>query len=120
MSSAGPDESELRDWRATVRRFVATEVEPYYLQWERAGIIPKALYLKAGEAGLLCVDLPARYGGAEAPFEFSCVLVEEIARAGFLALSSNISMHSDIVAPYILHLGTEAQKDKYLPRICGR
>jgi acyl-CoA dehydrogenase len=114
---ASEHESEISVWRDTVRRFLAAEVEPHYERWEKDGIIPQALYRKMGEAGLLCVDTPETYGGGGAPFEFSCVVVEEAARLGFLALASNLTVHSDIVAPYILHLGTEHQKQKYLPRM---
>lgn len=108
---------ELEAWRDTVRRFLTDEVEPHYEQWEKAGILPRALYLKMGEAGLLCVDQPEEYGGIGAPFDFSMVVLEETARMGFLALASNLSVHSDIAAPYILHLGSEAQKRKYLPKM---
>jgi acyl-CoA dehydrogenase len=115
--SSANDSTELAAWRDTVRRFLADEVMPHYPQWERAGIFPTDLYLKAGEAGLLCIDTPTEYGGAGAPFEFSCVVAEEVSRGGYLALASNWIMHSDIVAPYILHLGTEEQKRRYLPRM---
>jgi len=108
---------ELELFRDNVRRFFADAVEPHYEQWEKAGILPKELYLQMGEAGLLCVDQPEEYGGAGAPFEFACLVVEEAARMGFLALASNLTVHSDIAAPYILHLGTEEQKQKYLPRM---
>ncbi|HEY0974302.1 MAG TPA: acyl-CoA dehydrogenase family protein [Solimonas sp.] len=108
---------ELSLFRDTVVRFLKDNVEPHYEQWEKDGILPKDLYLKMGEAGLLCVDLPEEYGGIGAPFEFCCVVVEEAARMGFLALASNLTVHSDIAAPYILHLGTEAQKQKYLPKM---
>jgi acyl-CoA dehydrogenase len=111
------DPSELTTWRDTVRRFLADEVEPYYVGWERGGIFPRELYLKAGETGLLCVDLPAEYGGADAPFDFACAVIEEVSRAGYLSLASNWTMHSDIVARYILNLGTEEQRRKYLPRM---
>ena len=110
-------EQELTAWRDSVQRFLADEVEPHYEQWEKSGILPKELYLKMGEAGLLCVDQPEEYGGIGAPFEFSMVVIEEAARMGFLALASNLSVHSDIAAPYILHLGSEAQKRKYLPKM---
>lgn len=114
------DASELELFRDNVRRFLAETVEPHYEKWEKAGMFPKDLYLEMGANGLLCVDLPEEYGGAGAPFDFSMVVLEETARMGFLALASNLSVHSDIVAPYILHLGTEAQKRKYLPRMaCG-
>ncbi|MFA5938632.1 MAG: acyl-CoA dehydrogenase family protein [Sinimarinibacterium sp.] len=110
---------ELALFRDTVVRFLADTVEPHYEKWERDGILPKDLYLKMGEAGLLCVDLPEEYGGIGAPFAFSCVVVEEAARMGFLALASNLTVHSDIAAPYILHLGTEEQKRKYLPKMAS-
>ncbi|MEQ1439602.1 acyl-CoA dehydrogenase family protein [Fontimonas sp. SYSU GA230001] len=110
---------ELELFRDTVVRFFKDNVEPHYEKWERDGILPKELYLKMGEAGLLCVDQPEEYGGIGAPFAFSCAVVEEAARMGFLALASNLTVHSDIAAPYILHLGTEAQKKKYLPKMAS-
>src|SRR3546814_11815923 len=108
--------SDLRD---TVVRFLADQVEPHYEKWEKAGIFPKELYLQMGEAGLLCVDQPEEYGGIGAPFAFSCVVVEEVARMGFLALASNLTVHSDISAPYILPPGREAQKKKKLPKMAS-
>ena len=108
---------ELSLFRDTVVRFLKDQVEPHYEKWEKAGVLPPELYLQMGAAGLLCVDQPEEYGGIGAPFEFCCVVVEEAARMGFLALASNLTVHSDIAAPYILHLGTEAQKKKYLPRM---
>ena len=111
------DNSELELFRDNVRRFLKETVEPHYEKWEKEGIFPKELYLQLGEAGLLCVDMPEEYGGIGAPFDFSMVVLEETARMGFLALASNLSVHSDIAAPYILHLGTEAQRQKYLPRM---
>ena len=109
--------SELELFRDNVVRFLKENVEPNYEKWEKAGIFPKELYLQMGENGLLCVDVPEEYGGIGAPFDFSMVVLEETARLGFLALASNLSVHSDIAAPYILHLGSEAQKKKYLPKM---
>src|SRR3546814_410409 len=80
-------------------------------------MIPKALYLKLGAAGFRCFDAPEEYGGAGAPLEFSFAIAEESARLGYMSLTSNLMMHSDIVAPYILHLGSEEQKRKYLPQM---
>jgi acyl-CoA dehydrogenase len=110
---------ELELFRDNVIRFLSDEVEPHYEQWERSGIYPKELYLKLGEAGLLCVDQPEEYGGSGAPFAFSMVVIEEASRMGFLALASNLTVHSDIAAPYILHLGSEEQKQKYLPKMAS-
>ncbi|HXG29685.1 MAG TPA: acyl-CoA dehydrogenase family protein, partial [Nevskiales bacterium] len=110
-------DSELELFRDTVVRFLKDRVVPYYDQWERAGIAPRALWNELGEAGLLCVDAPAEYGGIGAPFEYSCVVLEEIGRLGFGAMAANVAVHSDIVCPYIAHLGTEEQKRKYIPKL---
>lgn len=112
-------QQELQAWRDTVRRFFSDEVEPYYPSWEKDGIIPLDFYRRMGQAGLLCVDQPEAYGGAGAPFEFAMVVLEEAARMGYLALASNLTVHSDIVAPYILHLGSEAQKRRWLPKMAA-
>ncbi len=110
-------ESELADWRATVRRFLEDEVAPHFDAWEREALIPRDLYRRMGEAGLLCAYAPGVFGGAEAPIAFSFAVAEEAARMGYMALVTNVMMHSDIVAPYIAHLGTEAQQQRYLPRM---
>ena len=109
--------SELELFRDNVRRFLQAEIEPYYADWEKAGIVPRGMWTKFGEAGLLCVDTPEEYGGIGAPFEFSCVVLEEVGRAGYGALGANLAVHSDIVAPYIAHLGTPEQKAHYLPKL---
>ena len=119
MAFADSNSAELASWRDTVLRFLADEVEPHYEKWEKAGIVPRELYGKLGAAGLLCVDLPDEYGGSAAPLAFSFAIAEESARLGYMSLTSNMMMHSDIVAPYILHLGTQTQKQKYLPRMAS-
>lgn len=111
------DEGEKELFRDSVRKFLEQEIEPHYDQWERDEIWPREVWNKLGENGFLCVDMPSEYGGFDASFELSCVVVEEISRAGYGALSSGVSVHSDIVAPYILHLGTEEQKRHWLPRM---
>lgn len=109
------EQSEIELFRDTVRKFLEREVTPHYAQWEREGLFPRELWQRFGEQGLLCVDVPEQYGGAGADFALSTVVVEEIAHAGFGGLASAVSVHSDIVAPYILHLGSEAQKQRWLP-----
>ncbi|WP_273456753.1 acyl-CoA dehydrogenase family protein [Nevskia ramosa] len=118
-SAPAVDAAELELFRDNVIRFFAENVEPHYEQWEKDGKFPASLYTDMGANGLLCVDMPEQYGGAGAPFEFSMVVLEEAARMGFLALASNLSVHSDIAAPYILHLGTEFQRQKYLPKMAS-
>ncbi len=109
--------AELELFRDNVKKFLASEIAPHYESWEKAGIIPRETWTKFGNHGLLCVDTPEEFGGIGAPFEFSCVVLEEVGRFGFGALGANLAVHSDIVAPYITHLGTDAQKKHYLPKL---
>ena len=111
------DESEKSLFRDSVVRFLDAEVEPYYDQWEKDEIWPRELWNKLGENGFLCVDIPSEYGGYDASFELSAVIIQEMSRAGYGALSSGVSVHSDIVAPYLLNLGTEEQKEAWLPKM---
>ncbi|MBL7251957.1 acyl-CoA dehydrogenase family protein [Alloalcanivorax sp. C16-2] len=111
------DQNEIDLFRDNVRKFLEKEVQPHYDQWEKDEKLPRELWNRMGENGLLCVDVPEQYGGFGADFRLSAVMVEEASRMGFGALASNLSVHSDIVAPYILHLGTEEQKQTWLPKM---
>ena len=111
------DAAEIELFRDNVRKFFEKEVAPFYEQWEKDEITPREIWNKLGENGLLCVDVPEEYGGFGANFRLSAVVVEEASRLGFGGLASNISVHSDIVAPYILHLGSEEQKQTWLPKM---
>ena len=92
-------------------------IAPHYEQWEREGIMPRSVWSSLGENGFLCVDVPEQYGGYGVPTHYSLMLVEESARAGYGALSTAISCHSEIAAPYILHIATEEQKLHWLPKM---
>ena len=111
--------SELQLFRDTVVRFFNEHVEPHYAQWERDALVPREFWFELGRAGLLCVDVPEEYGGAGAPYAFSTVVVEEAARLGYGGLATNLNVHSDIAAPYVLHLGNEAQKRHWLPKMAS-
>jgi acyl-CoA dehydrogenase len=100
-------------FRDTVRRFLEKEVAPHHARWEEQGYVDREVWLKAGEAGLLCTSMPEAYGGADADKLYSVALFEEIARQGYTALG--FGLHNEIVAPYILSYGTDAQKAKFLP-----
>ena len=106
---------EHESFRDTVRRFIETEVTPHHADWEKAGQVPRSLWKNAGELGLLCVNAPEAYGGQGADFLYSAILIEEMARVG--ATGPTFYLHSDIVAPYIVDFGTEAQKTKWLPKM---
>ncbi|WP_449043052.1 acyl-CoA dehydrogenase family protein [Paracoccus sp. (in: a-proteobacteria)] len=107
------EEHEL--FRATVRRFVEKEIMPHHAQWEKDGIVPRELWLKAGEQGLLCCTVPEEYGGLGLDYLFDVVVFEELWRAG--ASGPGFLIHTDLVATYILSFGTEDQKRKFLPKM---
>lgn len=115
MNAAVIDTEELDLFREMVLRALEREVAPHYEQWEREGITPRALWNTLGEAGLLCVDAPEDHSGCGVPFEYSVMLVTEMARLGYGALATNVMVHSDIVAPYIAHIGNDEQKNRWLP-----
>ena len=102
-------------FRESVRKFFEREAVPFHAQWEKDGHIDRALWNKAGEAGMLCSHIPEQYGGMGADFLYSAVVIEEQARLGLTGVG--FSLHSDIAAPYILHYGSEAQKQHYLPKL---
>jgi len=109
--------AELELFRENVRRFVAQEVLPNYRQWEKDEIFPRQLWNTLGEQGLLAVDIPEEYGGFGSDFLFSMVIQEEFSKANCAAVGGPMAVHSDIVAHYLLNQGTEAQKEKYLPKM---
>lgn len=102
-------------FRETVRRFVERELAPHHAAWEEAGVVPREAWRKAGAVGLLCCNIPEQYGGMGGDFLYSAIVLEELAAAGLTGPA--FSLHSDIVAPYILHYGTEEQKRHWLPRM---
>jgi acyl-CoA dehydrogenase len=104
-------------FRQTVRKFFETEVVPFHDQWEKQGHVSREVWQKAGQTGLLCLTMPEEYGGAGVDFTYPVIVMEEQARA--YASGVGFVLHSDIVAPYILHYGSEAQKKKYLPRMAS-
>jgi acyl-CoA dehydrogenase len=102
-------------YRDSVKRFIETEITPYHAEWEKAGIVPRELWRKAGEAGLLCMNVPEEYGGPGAGFLYNVVLAEELGKAG--ATGPGFAVHSDMVATYVLSFGTEQQKKEWLPKM---
>ncbi|MFL5002387.1 MAG: acyl-CoA dehydrogenase family protein [Xanthobacteraceae bacterium] len=97
------------------RRFFAAEFVPNLEQWNEDGIMDRAMWQKAGEAGLLCAAMPEQYGGAGGTFAHEAVINREIALAGLDGFGA--PLHSGIVAPYILHYGSEEQKQRWLPKL---
>lgn len=112
-----PYTDEHRAFRETTRRFVEREIKAHYVEWEKEGRVPRELYRRAGALGLLLTAVPSEYGGCGADFLFAYIVQEELGFAG--ATGAQFGLHSDIVAPYILHYGSEAQKLQWLPRMAS-
>ncbi|MDQ6936512.1 MAG: acyl-CoA dehydrogenase family protein [Actinomycetota bacterium] len=101
-----------------VRTFIAKEIEPHFLEWERAGASPRELFAAAGTQGFLGMAVPEEYGGGGvADFRFNQILDEQIAAAGVTGAGLGISLHNDTCLPYFLGYATEEQKRRWLPGI---
>ena len=107
---------EHRQFAESLDRFIEVEVAPHYERYEEQGFIDREVWLKAGESGYLCTSMPEEYGGAGADKLYSVVLFEQPARRAVQNLLGML-LHSEIVAPYLLHYGSEFLKQKYLPRM---
>ncbi|MEH6947380.1 acyl-CoA dehydrogenase family protein [Bacillus sp. JJ634] len=112
-------EEEIILFKKSIEAFAKKEIENNYMQWEEDGSLPRELWNKLGEYGFLCVDIPEQYGGLGAPLSFAASIVEEFSRLGYSSIAVNLSVHSNIVAHYILNAGTEEQKAYYLPRMAS-
>ena len=102
-------------FRQTVRQFMLKEVAPNAAKWDDDGIVPKSLWPKAGELGLLCPTVPEEYGGLGLDFGYNAIVDEESAYYGEVA--TGFSLQSDIVANYIISYGSEEQKKQWLPKL---
>jgi len=107
-------EAEHEAFRAMVRDFLAKEVVPHHAAWEEAGVVDRSVWLKAGEQGLLGMDVPEEFGGGGVKdFRYNAVLDAEVTRVGASGLG--FTLHNDVVAPYLLDLCTDEQKARWLP-----
>ena len=106
---------EHESFRDSFRRFMEKEIAPFHADWEEQGYVAREVWNKAGENGYLCMSMPEEFGGSEADKLYSVIQMEELARGGFTGIG--FGLHSEIVAPYILHYGTPEQKAKYLPKL---
>ena len=109
-----PDHTAFAD---AFERFMDKEIAPFHDAWEEQGYVDREVWRKAGDNGFLCMTMPDEYGGSGADRLYSVAQMEALARRGFSGIG--FGLHSEIVAPYILHYGTEAQKHKYLPLLAS-
>ena len=109
---------EHRMFRDAFRKFVEKEIAPYHAQWEKDGQVDKRIWRKAGENGFLGMDVPEEYGGLGVKdFRYNTLIAEELTRVG--ASGVGYGLHNDIVIPYVLDYGTEAQKQAWLPKLAS-
>jgi alkylation response protein AidB-like acyl-CoA dehydrogenase len=117
MNRANIFKPEHEAFRMEVRRFIEKEVTPYHYEWEEKREFPRELWLRAGEIGILCANVPGEYGGAGADWLYNAIVIEEFGRAGASGPGSAFMVHSEIVSPYILEGNNEEIKRKWLPRM---
>ncbi|WP_210483578.1 acyl-CoA dehydrogenase family protein [Microvirga antarctica] len=109
--------SAHEDFRSAVRRFIERDITPRVNDWDDAGIVSRDVWRAIGQMGMLCPDVPEQYGGPDGDFLFNAIVHEELARGGAHSLNACLIAHSDIVAAYLLELGSEEQKMKWLPKM---
>ena len=111
------ERAELALFSQSLDRFCTDRIEPFYRDWERAGQVPRELFAQMGEQGFLCADVPEAYGGVGASVNFSFAVIEVLSRRGYAGFVGGLQVHTDIIPPYLLHFGTEAQRQHWLPRM---
>jgi acyl-CoA dehydrogenase len=108
---------ELTLFRDMTRRALESEIAPHIEEWEAGHAVPRSLWNTLGAAGLLCPDMPEEFGAAGTTPQVTFSVIEELSRMGFGGIASGYGIHSNIVAPYIEHFGTEEQKAYWLPKM---
>ncbi len=106
---------ELHILRDAVKKVCEKEFVPHIARWDKQGCVDRDAWTTAGSAGLLCASIPEQYGGGGGDFRHEMVIAEEMGRAGVAGIGN--SVHSGIVAHYILAYGTEQQKQQWLPKM---
>lgn len=108
---------ELNLFRDQIRRFVENEVVPVAEQWEKDGMVPRAILRQMGDLGFLGVRYPERYGGAGLDSLATAVLAEELGRSTFGGFAVTVLVHTDMASPHLANAGTPEQLDRYMPGI---
>ena len=110
-------EPEHELFRESYRAFLDKHVAPHHGQWEKDKIVDRGVWLEAGKQGYLGMAVPEEYGGGGNPdFRYNTIVVEETVAGRYSGLG--FSLHNDVVAPYLLELTTQEQKQRWLPHFC--
>ena len=113
-------EPEHEAFRSAVRQFVEREVTGRLEEWDERRIIDRDTWLAAGKHGLLGFAVPEDLGGGgTSDYRFRCVLAEELAAVGAASLNSSFALQDDVFLPYLLRLGTDEQRRRWLPGLCA-
>jgi alkylation response protein AidB-like acyl-CoA dehydrogenase len=105
-------------FRESFRSFLDRHVAPHHSQWEQDKIVDRGVWLEAGKQGFLGMAVPEEYGGGGNPdFRYNTIITEEVTAGRFSGIG--FGLHNDVVAPYLLRLGTEEQKQRWLPGFCS-
>jgi acyl-CoA dehydrogenase len=111
-------EDDILIFEKSVERFLDDHAPQERVeQWRRAGIVERSMWRETGEAGLLCLAIPEEYGGANGDFSHEVVMMEQVARKEISGFA--VALHNAIVAPYLLHYGSEEQKKAWLPKMAS-
>lgn len=110
-----PWTEEHKMFREMAAEFFDSEVAPNHEQWEKDKRTPRSIWTKAGEQGILCPNFPEEFGGSGVDFLYNAIAIEEGSRVGNSAFM--YSLHSDVIAPYVLHYANDEQKKRWLPGI---
>lgn len=103
-------------YRDSVREFIAREVSPHYDNWEENRLVDRSAWLAAGKMGIVGLAVPEQYGGSgELDYRYRYIVAEEIARSATTSFGAGLGLQDDIVIPYIADLGTDEQKQRWLP-----
>jgi acyl-CoA dehydrogenase len=114
MAKAAYRSVEVEQFRDVFRTFVASEVVPHVVEWEKAGELSRRFWRAMGSQGFLCPWVAEEDGGAGAPFGFSVVVCEELGRTGAMGVQTAVSVHSDITVPYLAELAHPEHRRRWL------
>ncbi|MFB1299408.1 acyl-CoA dehydrogenase family protein [Mycobacterium sp. pW049] len=111
-------EPEHEMFRESFRTFLDRHVAPHHDQWEKDKLVDRGVWQEAGKQGFLGMAVPEEYGGGGVDdFRYNTIITEEIIAKRYSGLG--FSLHNDVVAPYLLRLATEEQKQRWLPKFCS-
>ncbi|NVN50202.1 acyl-CoA dehydrogenase family protein [Mycolicibacterium hippocampi] len=111
-------EPEHEMFRDSFRSFLERHVAPFHEEWEKDKIVDRGVWLEAGKQGFLGMAVPEEYGGGGvADFRYNTIVTEEVTAGRYSGLG--FSLHNDVTAPYLIRLGTEEQKQRWLPGFCS-